>query len=64
MTLIFTMILQIILITTNNKDMILTKEHQEQMLHSYLKTHTVTETEAYIQGMNDIADLINKQLNN
>ncbi len=43
--------------------MILTKEHQEQMINSYLKNHTVTETEAYIQGINDIIQLINKQLN-
>ena len=42
--------------------MILTKEHQEQMLHSYLKTHTATETEAYMQGINDIVELINKQI--
>ena len=42
--------------------MILTKEHQQQMLNSYLKTHTVTETEAYIQGINDIVELINKQI--
>ena len=41
--------------------MILTKEHQEQMINSYLKTHTVAETEAYIQGINDIVQLINKQ---
>ncbi len=44
--------------------MVLTKEHQEQMVNSYLKTHTVTETEAYIQGINDIIELINKQVNN
>ena len=43
--------------------MVLTQEHQEQMIHSYLKTHTVTETEAYIQGINDIVELINKQVN-
>ena len=42
--------------------MVLTKEHQEQMVYSYLKTHTVTETEAYIQGINDIVQLINKQI--
>ena len=42
--------------------MILIEEHQEQMIHSYLKTHTVTETEAYIQGINDIVQLINKQI--
>ena len=42
--------------------MILTKEHQEQIVYSYLKTHTVTETEAYIQGINDIIELINKQI--
>ena len=41
--------------------MILTKEHQEQMVNSYLKTHTAAETEAYIQGINDIVQLINKQ---
>ena len=42
--------------------MILTQEHQEQMVNSYLKTHTVTETESYIQGINDIVQLINKQI--
>ena len=62
MILISTMILTTILITTNNKDMILTKEHQEHLINSYLKTHTVTETEAYIQGINDIVQLINKQI--
>ena len=41
--------------------MILTQEHQQQMIHAYLKTHSVTETEAYIQGINDIIELINKQ---
>lgn len=43
--------------------MVLTQEHQMQMVYSYLKTHTVTETEAYIQGINDIVNLINKQVN-
>ena len=57
------MILAIILINNKNKYMILTQEHQQQMIHSYLKTHTVTETEAYIQGINDIVELINKQVN-
>jgi len=42
--------------------MILTKEHQEQIIYSYLKTHTVKETKAYIQGINDIVQLINKQI--
>jgi len=42
--------------------MILTKEHQEQMINTYLKTHSVTETEAYIEGINDIVQLINKQI--
>lgn len=41
--------------------MILTKEHQEQMVNSYLKTHTVSETESYIKGIEAIIKLINKQ---
>jgi hypothetical protein len=55
---ISTMILLTILI---NKNMILTKEHQQQMVNSYLKTHTVSETESYIKGIEAIIKLINKQ---
>jgi len=39
--------------------MILTKEHQEVMIHTYLATHTVAETEAFIDGMKAIIKLIN-----
>ena len=31
--------------------MVLSKEHQEVMVHKYLKTHTVSETEAFMEGM-------------
>jgi len=42
--------------------MVLTKEHQEQMINSYLKTHTVAETEAFIDGMDAMVKLINKNI--
>ena len=40
--------------------MVLTKEHQEAMIHKYLAKHTVAETEAFIDGMKAIIKLINK----
>ena len=42
--------------------MTLTKEHQEAMVNKYLKTHTVLETEAFIDGMDQMIKLINKNL--
>ena len=41
--------------------MVLSKEHQEVMVHKYLATHTVTETEAFMEGMEAMIKLINKQ---
>ena len=40
--------------------MVLTKEHQEQMVLKYLSTHTVAETEAFMEGMEAMIKLINK----
>jgi hypothetical protein len=40
--------------------MVLSKEHQEVMVHKYLATHTVAETHAFIDGMKAIIKLINK----
>ena len=40
--------------------MILTKEHQEAMVNKYLSSHTVAETESFMDGMNEIIKLINK----
>ena len=41
--------------------MVLSKEHQEVMVHKYLETHTVVETEAFMEGMEAMIKLINKQ---
>ena len=46
--------------------MVLSKEHQEVILHKYLvhkylETHTVAETEAFMEGMEAMIKLINKQ---
>ena len=40
--------------------MVLTKEHQEVMVNKYLSSHTVAETEAFMEGMEAIIKLINK----
>ena len=41
--------------------MVLSKEHQEVMVNSYLATHTVAETEAFMEGMDAMIKLIDKQ---
>ena len=40
--------------------MVLTKEHQETMVNNYLQTHTVSETESFIKGMEAIIKLVNR----
>jgi len=40
--------------------MVLSKEHQEVMVSNYLLTHTVAETESFMEGMEIIIKLINK----
>ena len=42
--------------------MILTKEHQEHLVTKYLQGHTVAELEAFIEGMNAVIELINKNV--
>tara|TARA_R110000765_G_scaffold348274_1_gene438384 strand:- start:499 stop:630 length:132 start_codon:yes stop_codon:yes gene_type:complete len=41
--------------------MVLTKEHQEAMVNKYFETHTAIETEAFMDGMNAVVELLNKQ---
>ena len=40
--------------------MILTKESQEKMVANYLMTHSVEQTESFIDGVQAIVSLINK----
>ena len=47
-------------LTKKARKMVLSKEHQEVMVHKYLATHTVAETEAFMEGMEAMIKLINK----
>jgi hypothetical protein len=40
--------------------MILTKDSQEKMVANYLMTHSVEQTEGFIDGIQAIVSLINK----
>jgi hypothetical protein len=42
--------------------MIVTQEHQEALINSYLKDHTVAETQAFMDGMEAMFNYIKKNL--